>query len=212
MALADTSFKKQHHKLSSLPIFCILLHQLLRNELTLGPGPCGLRAGLAAQGGGHDLGGKVEEVSQVLNTFIGKVPVKVTPGKLLLDIPTGLQGLEEKHRNNVALTLGRVLSQWSTTNSSTVSISYVVHQVYLFRHFLCHASSTLIDNINHYFTSIILITYCVYIKYTNSTLPKQDSPDRQMLLLDEHHPFFHFLSKKITFVIYKFFFFNNRYC
>lgn len=102
------------------------MHQLLRNELTLGPGPCGLRAGLAAQGGGHDLGGKVEEVSQVLNTFIGKVPVKVTPGKLLLDIPTGLQGLEEKHTNDVALALGGVLSQWSTTNSSTVSISYVV--------------------------------------------------------------------------------------
>lgn len=63
-------------------------------QLTLGPGPCGLRAGLAAQGGGHDLRGKVKEVSQVLDALIGEVPVKMTPGKLLLDIPTGLQGLE----------------------------------------------------------------------------------------------------------------------
>lgn len=65
-------------------------------ELTLGPGPCGLRAGLAAQGGGHNLRGEVEEVSQVLNTLIGEVPVEMTPRKLLLDIPTGLQGLEEE--------------------------------------------------------------------------------------------------------------------
>lgn len=63
-------------------------------ELTLGPGPCGLRTGLAAQGGGHNLRGKVEEVSQVLDTLIGQVPIKMTPSKLLLDIPTGLQGLE----------------------------------------------------------------------------------------------------------------------
>lgn len=76
------------------------------SELTLGPGPCGLRAGLAAQGGGHNLRGKVEEVSQVLNTFISEVPVKMTPGKLLLDIPTGLQGLEEKHTH--IITLGNV--------------------------------------------------------------------------------------------------------
>lgn len=82
-----------------------MLHHLLRNELTLGPGPCGLRAGLAAQGGGHNLRGKVEEVSQVLDTFIGQVPVEVTPGKLLLDIPTGLQGLQEKHMHYAALTL-----------------------------------------------------------------------------------------------------------
>lgn len=64
--------------------------------LTLGPGPCSLRAGLAAQSGGNNLGRKVEEVSQVLDTLIGEVPVKVTPGKLLLDIPTRLQRLEEK--------------------------------------------------------------------------------------------------------------------
>lgn len=77
----------------------------MKNELTLGPGPCGLRAGLAAQGGGHDLWGKVEEVSQVLDTLVGEVPVEVTPGKLLLDIPTGLQGLEDKHTNDAVITL-----------------------------------------------------------------------------------------------------------
>ena len=76
------------------------------SDLTLGPGPCGLRAGLAAQGGGHNLRGKVEEVSQVLDTLIGKVPVEVTPGELLLDIPTGLQGLEGKaHTHYVVLPL-----------------------------------------------------------------------------------------------------------
>lgn len=63
---------------------------------TLGPGPCGLRAGLAAQGGGHDLRGKVEEVSQVLDALIGEVPVEMAPGKLLLDVPTGLQRLNGK--------------------------------------------------------------------------------------------------------------------
>lgn len=74
---------------------CILhiQDQFLRTELTLGSGPCGLRAGLAAQGSWHNLRGEVEEVSQVLDAFIGKVPVIVAPGKLLLDIPTGLQGL-----------------------------------------------------------------------------------------------------------------------
>lgn len=70
--------------------FCIL-----RQQLTLGPGPCGLRAGLAAQGGGNNLRGKVEEVSQVLDAFIGKIPIIMTPGKLLLDIPTRPQGLKK---------------------------------------------------------------------------------------------------------------------
>lgn len=78
------------------------------SELTLGPGPCGLRASLATQGGGHDLRGKVEEVSQVLDTFVGEVPVEMTPGELLLDIPTGLQGLG-KSTNKKSLTLGRGL-------------------------------------------------------------------------------------------------------
>lgn len=78
-------------------------------ELTLGPGPCGLRAGLAAQGGGHDLRGKVKEVSQVLDTLVGEVPVKVTPGKLLLDIPTGLQGLEGKQTYHTIITSCRIL-------------------------------------------------------------------------------------------------------
>lgn len=64
--------------------------------LTLGPGPCSLRAGLAAQGGGHNLRGEVQEVSQVLDTFIGEVPVKMAPRKLLLHIPTRLQGLQRQ--------------------------------------------------------------------------------------------------------------------
>lgn len=72
------------------------LKLLLREQLTLGPGPCGLRAGLAAQGGWNNLRGKMEEVSQVLDAFIGKIPIIVTPGKLLLDIATRLQGLGEK--------------------------------------------------------------------------------------------------------------------
>lgn len=72
-------------------------NQQRKGRRTLRPGPCGLRAGLAAQGGGHNLRGKVEEVSQVLDTFIGEVPIKMTPGKLLLDIPTRLQRLKEKH-------------------------------------------------------------------------------------------------------------------
>lgn len=50
----------------------------------------------------------MEEVSQILDTFVGEVPVKVTPGKLLLDIPTGLQGLEGKHRHHVVITCGNV--------------------------------------------------------------------------------------------------------
>lgn len=70
----------------------------MKNELTLGPGPCGLRAGLATQGGGHDLWWEVEEVSQVLDALVGEVPVEVAPGKLLLDIPTRLQGLQNRKK------------------------------------------------------------------------------------------------------------------
>lgn len=78
--------------------------QLNTRRLTLGPGPCGLRAGLATQGSWHNLRGKVEEVSQVLDTLIGEVPVEMTPGKLLLDIPTGLQRLQGKAQQRIMLT------------------------------------------------------------------------------------------------------------
>lgn len=66
------------------------------HQLTLGSGPCGLRAGLATEGGGHDLWGEVEEVSQVLDALVGEVPVEVAPGKLLLDVPARLQGLQNR--------------------------------------------------------------------------------------------------------------------
>lgn len=70
-------------------------------KLTLGPGPCGLRAGLATEGGGHDLWGEVEEVSQVLDALVGEIPVEVAPGKLLLDVPTRLQGLQKQEEGGL---------------------------------------------------------------------------------------------------------------
>lgn len=70
-----------------------------RRQLTLGPGPCSLRAGLASQGGWYNLRGKMEEVSQVLDAFIGKIPIIVPPGKLLLDIAARLQGLGEERES-----------------------------------------------------------------------------------------------------------------
>lgn len=73
-------------------------HHRKMDKLTLGPGPCGLRAGLATQGGGHDLWGEVEEVSQVLDALVGEVPVEVAPGKLLLDVPARLQGLQNRKK------------------------------------------------------------------------------------------------------------------
>lgn len=38
----------------------------------------------------------MQEVSQVLDTLVGEVPVEVAPGKLLLDVPARLQGLQNK--------------------------------------------------------------------------------------------------------------------
>lgn len=55
--------------------------------LTLRTGSGGLWAGLAAEGGGHDLWGQVEEVPQVLDALIGQVPVEMAPSKLLFDVP-----------------------------------------------------------------------------------------------------------------------------
>ena len=56
-----------------------------------GLGPGGLWPGLALQGGWHNLRRQVEEVSQVLDTLVGQVPVVVAPGELFLDVATGLQ-------------------------------------------------------------------------------------------------------------------------
>jgi len=41
----------------------------------------------------HDLGGKVEEVTEILDSLIRQVPVVVSPGELLGDHTLGFQGL-----------------------------------------------------------------------------------------------------------------------
>lgn len=66
-------------------------HEL--DNLTLGAGSGCLGAGLTAQGRRHNLRGQVEKIPQVLDALIGQVPVEVAPGKLLFDVPTGLQRL-----------------------------------------------------------------------------------------------------------------------
>ncbi len=74
----------------------IILKRFLGEEdepLTLGTGSGGLGAGLAAEGGGHDLWGQVEEVPQVLDALIGHIPVEMAPSKLLFDVPAWLQRL-----------------------------------------------------------------------------------------------------------------------
>ena len=48
--------------------------------------------GRPLESGGHDLGGKVEVVPQILDTLVGEVPVVVAPSELLADIAAGLQG------------------------------------------------------------------------------------------------------------------------
>ena len=53
----------------------------------------GLRTRGAFQRRRHDLGGKVEEVAQVLNTFVGQIPVIVSPGELFRDHSLGLERL-----------------------------------------------------------------------------------------------------------------------
>ncbi len=65
-------------------------------SLTLGTGSGGLGAGLAAEGGGYDLRGQVEEVPQVLDALIGQVPVEMAPSKLLFDVAAWLQRLKVK--------------------------------------------------------------------------------------------------------------------
>lgn len=65
-----------------------------------GPGSW-LGPGGALEGGGDDLRGKVQVVTEVLDTLVGQVPVVRAPGELLLDIATGLQRLEETYRKNI---------------------------------------------------------------------------------------------------------------
>merc|ERR1719153_1001793 len=51
----------------------------------------GLPGCLSLQSRGHNLWGKVEVVTQVLDTLVGEVPVVMAPGKLLLHVSTRLQ-------------------------------------------------------------------------------------------------------------------------
>ena len=49
--------------------------------------------GLFFHGDWDDLGREVEIFAEVLDSFVGENPVKVTPGKLLLEEASGGQGL-----------------------------------------------------------------------------------------------------------------------
>ena len=67
---------------------------------TSGPRP-GLSGSLSLEGGGDNLRGQVEVIPQVLDTLVGEAPVVMSPGELLLDIATGLQGGQSfDHLNN----------------------------------------------------------------------------------------------------------------
>ena len=58
-----------------------------------GTGPrSGLPGSLSLQGGGDDLWGQVEIVTQVLDPLVGEAPVVMPPGKLLLHVAARLQG------------------------------------------------------------------------------------------------------------------------
>ena len=52
----------------------------------------GLPGSLSLQGGGDNLWGQVEIVTQVLDTLVGQAPVVMPPGKLLLHVAARLQG------------------------------------------------------------------------------------------------------------------------
>ena len=67
-----------------------------------GSGP-GLPGSLSLEGGGHDLWGQVEIVTEVLDTLVGQAPVVVSPGKLLLHVAArlqGSQGLDDLNREH----------------------------------------------------------------------------------------------------------------
>ena len=62
-----------------------MLLQTLCEHFTFGPWPASFRTA-AAQGGGHNLRGQVEVISEILDALIGEVPVEVSPGKLFLHV------------------------------------------------------------------------------------------------------------------------------
>ena len=51
------------------------------------------RQGLLLQGGGDNLGGEVEELTEVDDSLVGEVPIVPLPTKLLPDVSAGTQGL-----------------------------------------------------------------------------------------------------------------------
>merc|ERR1719507_406525 len=68
---------------------------LLANATSSGGGTgagSGLPGGLSLQGGGDNLWGQVEIVTQVLDSLVGQAPVVMPPGKLLLHVAARLQG------------------------------------------------------------------------------------------------------------------------
>ena len=59
--------------------------QTSREHCTIGPWPARLRTA-AAPGGGHDLRGQVEVITEILDALVGEVPVEMSPGKLFLHV------------------------------------------------------------------------------------------------------------------------------
>ena len=72
------------------------MHKNYQN-LTLWPLSGRFSTRLTFQRGWDNLWGQMEEVSQVLDTLIGQVPIVVTPSKLLLHITTRFQRLKYEH-------------------------------------------------------------------------------------------------------------------
>ena len=52
----------------------------------------GLSLGLSLEGGGDNLWGQVEVVTEILDTLVGQAPVEMSPGELFLHVAAGLQG------------------------------------------------------------------------------------------------------------------------
>ena len=71
---------------------------LNRKLLTLGCGACagGFKSSLAFECGWDDLGRQVQEVAQVLDSFVRQIPIVVTPCELLLDVATRLETLKKQ--------------------------------------------------------------------------------------------------------------------
>ena len=71
---------------------------LNRKLLTLGSGACagGFKSSLAFECGGDDLGRQVQEVAQVLDSFVRQIPIVVTPCELLLDVATRFETLKKQ--------------------------------------------------------------------------------------------------------------------